>query len=490
MKKMMLLCISVCWLFHAYSRTLIVSNIGNTFSPKVTVAFVGDTIHFQLTGIHNAVEVNKANWNANLNLPLGGGFAVPFGGGKIIPNTAGEKYFICSNHIGSGMKGMIIVMPLNTIAYTGFEGAIAEWSGTGIGNLLSTDTLQALYGDTTSGIHDDPSRSRILDGLRSWQVNDRADTLILSSINTIGFDSLNLKLRFTATSINPGQGVDDNDSILVYIALNGSPFHSQPTLVITGDNNHTWGFNADSIIKVQADSFSVYSVPAGMIDTNTLASTANIMIPFSSVEVKVRIIMKNNQNKEVWSMDAITLTGVRSRALPLTDNYLNLEKTSLGEVKITWSVNYDNACKNQLLQRSENGTSFVDIYKVDCADNSNNRNIQYLDMNPHQGYNYYRIKSVNFKGDADYTVIKSISIQSKSTQYRLYPTIATEYINLINSNLDKTGVLQLVSLHGTVLSVNINSKSQRLYIGHLPIGVYKITCKSKKGIEVLSFIKI
>jgi hypothetical protein len=290
--------------------------------------------------------------------------------------------------------------------------------------------------------------------------------------------------------MNPGQGLDDNDSILIFVALNGNSFHSKPTLVVTGDNNNTWGFDADSIIKIQADSFSLYSVPIGLSDTSNTAATAIILIPYSAVQVQVKIIMKNNQNKEVWNMDAITLSGVKRRALPLNVNFLNLEKTNLNKVKVSWSLRNDDACRYQYVQRSAIGSDFVDVYKVECAGDVKNEYMQFIDVNPYQGLNYYRIKSVYFNGEIGYTVIKSIDISSIARQYRLYPTIASEYISLINSKPNEEGELQLIHVNGILSPISLKPNIQMVYIGQLPSGVYKIICKTKQGLEVLSFLKI
>jgi hypothetical protein len=189
-------------------------------------------------------------------------------------------------------------------------------------------------------------------------------------------------------------------------------------------------------------------------------------------------------------MDAITLAGIKSRALPLNANFLNLEKTNLNKVKVSWSLRHDDACQYQYVQRSAAGVDFADVYKVECADDFKNEYKQFMDVNPHQGLNYYRIKSVNFFGDTDYTGVKSIDIQSTARQYRLYPTIASEYISLINSKPNEDGELQLIHVHGISYPISLKTKSQMVYIGQLPSGVYKITCKTKQGLEVLNFIKI
>ncbi len=87
----------------------VVTTSGLTFSPPTLNIFQGDTVIFSIAGIHNAVEVAESTWNVNGDLPLPGGFAVPFGGGSVVIVDTGTHYYVCEAHIASGMKGRIIV---------------------------------------------------------------------------------------------------------------------------------------------------------------------------------------------------------------------------------------------------------------------------------------------------------------------------------------------------------------------------------------------
>ncbi|HLF13400.1 MAG TPA: plastocyanin/azurin family copper-binding protein [Bacteroidota bacterium] len=88
-----------------------VTTSGFTFSPATLTITDGDTVVFVLSGIHDAMEVSQATWNVNGSTPLAGGFSVPFGGGEIVPSGTGTHYYVCENHVLSGMKGRIIVDP-------------------------------------------------------------------------------------------------------------------------------------------------------------------------------------------------------------------------------------------------------------------------------------------------------------------------------------------------------------------------------------------
>ncbi len=94
---------------HATATKHTVTFSGLTFSPSTLTITEGDTVVFVLSGLHNAQEVSQSTWNANGTTPLGGGFSVPFGGGEAVPAGTGTHYFVCQNHVISGMKGRIIV---------------------------------------------------------------------------------------------------------------------------------------------------------------------------------------------------------------------------------------------------------------------------------------------------------------------------------------------------------------------------------------------
>jgi plastocyanin len=116
MKKYMLLfVISLFSSIISFSRTFEVKDVGFSFSPSTITLNAGDTVNFVLGSIHDALEVSEASWNAEVAIPLLGGFSTPFGGGKVKLTDVGTHYFVCENHIGFGMKGKIIVDPVQGI---------------------------------------------------------------------------------------------------------------------------------------------------------------------------------------------------------------------------------------------------------------------------------------------------------------------------------------------------------------------------------------
>lgn len=109
MKKFLLLALFVSGFSIAKAQTTHnVGTSGFTFNPDTLNITAGDSVHFTLSSIHNALEVSQATWSANGGTS-NGGFSIPFGGGGFRFNTAGTYYYVCTNHVTMGMKGVIIV---------------------------------------------------------------------------------------------------------------------------------------------------------------------------------------------------------------------------------------------------------------------------------------------------------------------------------------------------------------------------------------------
>ncbi len=92
----------------SYSAKYVVGYQGYTFKPAELNINIGDTVNFELSSYHNAVEVSQSTFEANGNT-YNGGFDVPYGGGAVVFNTPGTYYYVCTPHAMYGMKGTIHV---------------------------------------------------------------------------------------------------------------------------------------------------------------------------------------------------------------------------------------------------------------------------------------------------------------------------------------------------------------------------------------------
>lgn len=97
---------------------------GLTFSPSNLAISVGDKVVFNGSSNHPIAEVSMSTWDANGNTVLAGGFSFPSGVGEKTFNTEGTYYYICQNHISSGMKGKITVSAVTSINGQNFSEGI------------------------------------------------------------------------------------------------------------------------------------------------------------------------------------------------------------------------------------------------------------------------------------------------------------------------------------------------------------------------------
>ncbi|MEM7138011.1 MAG: plastocyanin/azurin family copper-binding protein [Myxococcota bacterium] len=80
------------------------------FMPADVTVSVGDTVRFELTPTHNALEVSEETYDARGITPLDGGFEVDFGQtGEITFDSPGVHYYVCTPHVSADMIGTITV---------------------------------------------------------------------------------------------------------------------------------------------------------------------------------------------------------------------------------------------------------------------------------------------------------------------------------------------------------------------------------------------
>jgi len=100
----------------AFCTIHIITTPGFVFSPATINIQQGDSVRFNIGGIHRVEEVTEATWNANGATPKPG-FNTPFGGGLILPAqlAEGTHWYVCVPHAADGMKGKIVVAGTTSI---------------------------------------------------------------------------------------------------------------------------------------------------------------------------------------------------------------------------------------------------------------------------------------------------------------------------------------------------------------------------------------
>ncbi len=89
---------------------------GVSYQPDVLNVVVGDEITIQASGTHPLVQVTESTWNTNGNTQMPGGFGMETSSYTFTVSTPGTIYYVCSNHVGAGMKGLINVSTTTDVA--------------------------------------------------------------------------------------------------------------------------------------------------------------------------------------------------------------------------------------------------------------------------------------------------------------------------------------------------------------------------------------
>lgn len=112
--------------------------------------------------------------------------------------------------------------------------------------------------------------------------------------------------------------------------------------------------------------------------------------------------------------------------LPIALKNFEAKKSGNRQVEISWKTSSEESNSHFEIQRSEDGKVFSKIGKVSGAGNSTQEiNYSFIDENPLNGMNYYRLKQVDFNGLSTLSEIRSLEFFTTEPVV-IYPTLARE----------------------------------------------------------------
>jgi subtilisin-like proprotein convertase family protein len=192
------------------------------------------------------------------------------------------------------------VLASNTvIASHGFEPADA-W----------TLVQGAIQVSTNTGTGDEPAGERIMSGSHSWQVTASNATMELAPVCITGYRQRHAVVHLAAVSPMGTNGLDNNDYVHVFVALDGEPFSSTPAIILTGSGNALWSYQATNKLRSTVGSLSSNSAPQTGFSSNSYASLIIDMPDYAS-EMALRITARASTTQEMWCVDNIAVHGYR-----------------------------------------------------------------------------------------------------------------------------------------------------------------------------------
>ncbi|MEO7045715.1 MAG: T9SS type A sorting domain-containing protein, partial [Ferruginibacter sp.] len=114
------------------------------------------------------------------------------------------------------------------------------------------------------------------------------------------------------------------------------------------------------------------------------------------------------------------------KALPVTFTSLKAYQQDKN-INVEWSVENENGIKQYKVEKSTDGTSFSSIaVQPPAANNGGSAVYVQEDTKPVEGYNYYRIHSVDINGKESYTNVVKVLIGSIKQGIVIYPNPITD----------------------------------------------------------------
>jgi plastocyanin len=110
MKKLYFILFACIIALGAKAATFTVSVSGFAYSPNTLTVTVGDMVVFTgISGTHPTAQVDATTYAANGTTTLSSGWGVKTSNFTVSISSPGTIYYVCQNHVGSGMKGTITV---------------------------------------------------------------------------------------------------------------------------------------------------------------------------------------------------------------------------------------------------------------------------------------------------------------------------------------------------------------------------------------------
>jgi hypothetical protein len=180
---------------------------------------------------------------------------------------------------------------------------------------------------------------------------------------------------------------------------------------------------------------------------------------------------------------------------PLPINLLRFIATPLVEaVELTWTTATETNNDYFTIERASDAIHFESIHIEDGAGNSNQiLNYGWIDTNPFDGDNYYRLKQTDFDGSFTYSMVRVVNfnkpVNSSNNWVNVFPNPITNgivYLNFGEIESDKV-VISLYTLTGQVVwqqeIAAVSNKTSEVKFDGLSLGLYYIQIQNGNMIE-------
>lgn len=182
-------------------------------------------------------------------------------------------------------------------------------------------------------------------------------------------------------------------------------------------------------------------------------------------------------------------TSFSGSALPIVLSKFTL---SLMDVNVDNSWTTSSEINNDFftIQHSIDGKEYSDVGRVNGSGTTSvEKEYSFTHRDPVDGINYYRLKQTDFNGQYEIFPAKSIMYNRDLNKPSIFPTIATDIIN-VNFNKEVNSTYSILTVDGRLVeSGSMTNQTETLDISSLPAGQYFIQIKNRGAINTERFIR-
>ncbi|MEN0004853.1 MAG: T9SS type A sorting domain-containing protein [Bacteroidota bacterium] len=147
---------------------------------------------------------------------------------------------------------------------------------------------------------------------------------------------------------------------------------------------------------------------------------------------------------------------------------LDFKATLIDEqVLVSWSTLTEINNAFMVVERSNDGTKFQEIGRVDGAGTTNiPQYYQLMDPAPAKGANYYRLRQVDFDGTTAYSPVVVIQVDVEGIGFKVFPTLTADWFTVATNNITQPATLVTIfnALGQQVAQYQIAEENQSLLL--------------------------
>jgi hypothetical protein len=364
----------------------------------------------------------------------------------------------------------IILLLISIVAFSGELKKMNTVSG-GVSNSLSSDKV------TNSPLAGSETIRATLYLLNANNTTTLADG-VFAEYSNLYHDSVLLEDAFKFSNINENLGIVRYGAVLSVerrpiIASNDTLFLK---LWKTSKRNYQFEFvttNLDhpGMFAYIQDAYLGSSISLALNGTTKINFTVNADVASSNVN-RFKIVYLSNL---LQAPLPVTFTSVKAFEL---NNIISIE----------WKVENELNIEKYEVERSSNGTDFINVNSIAASGiNSVRNSYSWIDNNPLNGNSFYRIKSIDRDGSKKTSnIMKVAAAKMHDASITIYPNpIQGNLINLqFKNQLAGTYYLRLINNNGQVvysgsLLINSSNISQTVITNRqLAYGIYQLEIKA------------